>query len=115
MSAVHLPKSLAAWGGEAFKETLTRELAGLDPACYPLQQGLSQSSIALDHDLSFVLISADESEQALRARVGIFFKGMIAGCSCADDPSPADEQPEYCEVWVRIDPDSAETTIRLAE
>lgn len=55
------------------------------------------------------------SEEAgfIRARAGIFYTGVIAGCSCADDPTPVDEQNEYCDVRVDIDKQTGEATIAL--
>ncbi len=49
----------------------------------------------------------------IRATAGIFYAGIIPGCSCADDPSPAHEYAEYCEVRLEIDRLTAETEIFL--
>jgi len=46
-------------------------------------------------------------------KAGIFYKSIIAGCSCSDDPSPIDEVDEHCEVMIEIDKRSAEATITL--
>jgi hypothetical protein len=46
-------------------------------------------------------------------KAGIFYTGVIAGCSCADDPTPVDELNEYCVVQFDIDRMTAETTVRL--
>jgi hypothetical protein len=45
--------------------------------------------------------------------VGVFFSGIITGCSCADDPTPVETQNEYCELLFAIDKATAETTITL--
>ena len=39
--------------------------------------------------------------------------GIIAGCSCADDPTPVDTTTEYCELQLEIDRESAETRVIL--
>ena len=44
---------------------------------------------------------------------GIFYRSVIGGCSCADDPTPVDEQAEYCEVVVEIDKVTAEAKVTL--
>ena len=44
---------------------------------------------------------------------GIFYTGVVAGCSCADDPTPVEEQHEYCEVLIEINRATAEAVIRL--
>lgn len=80
----------------------------------PLQQGLSAGSYALDNKPSVMIISVSEGEDFIRARAGIFYTSIIAGCSCADDPTPVSELNEYCEVQLDIDKKTAETTVTLA-
>jgi hypothetical protein len=46
-------------------------------------------------------------------KAGVFYTGIIAGCSCSDDPSPVDEQNEYCDLLFTIDKLTAETQITL--
>lgn len=46
-------------------------------------------------------------------RAGVFFAGVIAGCSCADDPTTIDRLPEYCELRLSIDPSDAATLIEF--
>lgn len=110
---VHLPKSLASRGTPEFEKTFKAELLGIDPQLLPLQQGLTHSNHALTHDLTFVLLHHHEEGDELQVKVGIFYQGIIAGCSCADDPTPSDEVTEYCEVLVRIDIGSGEAQIEL--
>ena len=87
---------------------------------YPLRpithgMGLSTSSYALDGELNVLIIRVSDEENFIRAKVGIFYTGIIAGCSCADDPTPGEEQNEYCEVQFRINKMTAETTVALLE
>jgi len=49
----------------------------------------------------------------IRVKAGIFYTGVIAGCSCADDPTPIDEQNEYCVVQFDIDRTTADATVTL--
>jgi hypothetical protein len=70
-------------------------------------------SYALDNKFEAMIINASEQDGFIRARVGIFYSGILAGCSCADDPTPVEPQPEYCEVQVDIDRKTAEATIAL--
>jgi hypothetical protein len=51
---------------------------------------------------------------AIRARIGVFFHGIIAGCSCADDPTPLEPQQEYCELELTIDRHTGAVTISLS-
>jgi hypothetical protein len=110
-AALHLPAALAAWNTPAFSETLKRELEAAGAAALPLQQCLAASSYALDDGCSVMVIGAGEEEGAIRARVGVFFQGIIAGCSCADDPTPVEPQQEYCELELAIDRRTGAVTI----
>lgn len=112
---LRLPEALAAWNTPAFAEILKREVEAAGPAALPLQQCLSASSYALDDGCSVMVIGAAEEPGAIRARLGVFFRGIIAGCSCADDPTPVEPQPEYCELEIRIDRSSGDAAVQPAE
>ncbi len=112
---MYLIESLRAWGTPAFGETLKRELEQLDAARLPLQQGLSRTSYATDSPRTAIVIGATEGTQSIHARVGIFYAGIIAGCSCADDPTPVNEENEYCEVHVDIDKATGAATVTLID
>lgn len=112
---IKLTKSLGAWGTPAFNDVLKKEIECLDAQYLPLQQGLSHSSYATDTDFSVMIINTREENDFLHVKAGIFFSGVIAGCSCADDPTPVPEQSEYCEILVDIKKTSAETCISLPE
>ena len=110
---IRLSKALDAWGSPDFQDILKREIEQLDAGQLPLQQGLSTGSHAVDDGLGVMIISVTEGEDIIHARAGIFYKGIIAGCSCADDPTPVDENTEYCVVQLDIDKTTAETTVSL--
>lgn len=108
---IRLTASLQAWGSPDFPSVLKEEIGRLDAAHLPLQQGLTASSHALDGSHSAMIISVAEMADCIQARVGIFYSGILAGCSCADDPTPVAPQNEYCEVLVSIRKTTAETSI----
>jgi hypothetical protein len=110
---IQLTQSLNAWGSPAFESILKREITQLGAARLPLQQGLTTSSIALDDTLDVMLISVAEAAGCLTVKAGIFYSGIIAGCSCADDPTPIDLNTEYCVVRVEIDKATAAATVTL--
>lgn len=110
---VRLTRSLAAWGTPAFGDVLKTELKDLGAAHLPLQAGLADSSYALEELLEVMITHAADTGDVLRVTAGIFYAGVIAGCSCADDPTPVESQAEYCEVELRIDKTNAETAIQL--
>jgi hypothetical protein len=108
-----LADALAAWGGAGFPDVLKQSVERLDPAVLPLQEGLSAGSVAVGDGLSAMLINAWGDDAFVHAKVGVFYQGIVAGCSCADDPTPVEAQPEYCVVRLDIDRRTAETTVTL--
>ena len=112
---IRLRKSVAAWGNPEFEDILKGELGELGVGQLPLQQGLSSGSHALDKPIEAMIISSTDDAGHIHVRAGIFYHGIIAGCSCADDPTPVDEHSEYCEVMLVIDRQTGETDISLLD
>jgi len=110
---IHLTKSLKAWKTSDFNNTLKGEIEQLDATLLPLQQALSQGNYTDDNDFSVMIISVSEEPGTIHVKTGIFYKGMITGCSCADDPTPIDEHTEYCELLFDINIETAETELTL--
>jgi hypothetical protein len=110
---MNLSKTLAAWGSPEFEPLLKQEIAQLDRALLPLQQGLSAGGHVIEDGMEVMIIRVNESENLISAKVGIFYRSVIAGCSCADDPTPVDENSEYCELLVEIDGGTGEATVSL--
>ena len=110
---LRLSKSLSAWGTPAFEEILKEEIERLDVGVLPLQQGLSRGGYSDGEGLSVMIIGISDEPTLIRAKTGVFYTAIIAGCSCADDPTPVDELAEYCEVQFDIDKTTAETKVTL--
>jgi hypothetical protein len=108
-----LAKSLDAWGTPGFNQVLKNEIEQLDTTQLPLQQGLVTSNYVVDGNLSAIILHISEDSTFIHAKVGIFYSGIIGGCSCADDPTPISEQNEYCEVRFAIDKLTAEAAVTL--
>ncbi len=108
-------QSLRARNTPAFQAVLKQEIEKMDAGCLPLQQGLTTSSYVTDQPFQAMIISVNEEAGLIRAKAGIFYTGIIAGCSCADDPTPIEEQAEYCVVRLDIDSTTAEATVTLLE
>ncbi|AHE97596.1 hypothetical protein [Thioalkalivibrio paradoxus] len=107
----HLPRSLRAYGTPGFEATLKKELAALGPDVLGLQQGLAAGSISLGENLGVMLLRVTESPAAIHLRAGIFFNSVLSGCACADDPTPENENAEYCEIDLEIHRGTAELSI----
>jgi hypothetical protein len=112
---IRLPDSVAAWPSANFADTLKRELEQQPAAALPLQAGLSSSSYAFGDRFSAMVIRASDEGASIGARVGIFYEGITAGCNCADDPTPVEPQPEYCEIELSIEKATALASLRLAQ
>lgn len=110
---IRLPDSVRAWNTPDFEAAAKREIAALDPATLPLQQALSVSSHVADAPIEASVLAAWEEAGRIRVKAGIFYSGIIAGCSCTDDPTPMSEQAEYCVVRIDLDPATAEATVTL--
>ncbi len=108
-----LPESLKSWGTPGFKETLKKEIELLEASQLPLQQALSISSHVSDSGFKVLILNVSENPGFINAKAGIFYSGIIAGCSCADDPTPMSEHNEYCEILLLIDKKTAETSVKL--
>ena len=60
-----------------------------------------------------MVLQSSASAHSIDLKVGIFYTGIIAGCSCADDPSPMDTQNEYCEILLTLDRQTGQGHARL--
>jgi hypothetical protein len=112
---IKLTISLAAKNQDNFKSILKNEMQEIDPDLLPLQQGLSLSSYVGKSPFTAVILNVSENDVAVQVKTGIFYTGIIAGCSCSDDPTPVDEQNEYCEMLFEINKSTAETCVKLLE
>jgi len=110
-----LAQSINAWGYTDFESIFKAEVSQLDHASLPLQQGLSQSSYVSEDPFSLVVLNSYEDDLSIKVKTGIFYSGIIAGCSCADDPTPPDTQNEYCEVLFCLNKSTGESKAELIE
>lgn len=110
---LHLPSATRAWGTDNFTVVLKEELEDLDIDALPLQAGLTTSSYVTDDPHQVMIISVADQGDTIRVTAGIFYTGILAGCACADDPSPINDENEYCELRLDIHKQTSETTVVL--
>ncbi len=108
-----LSKTRDSWQQPDFTDTFKQEVAELEHEHLPLQQGLSLSSYVSHEKVSAIIQNANDDENSIHIKAGIFYTGIIAGCSCSDDPTPLDTQNEYCELRFVINKENAQTTVSL--
>jgi hypothetical protein len=114
-----LTRSAAARNSPSFEATLAEEVQGLGPhhpALRPLlQAGLTQTSVVAEAPLGIQVLSSAQAAGRIRVHLGVFYSGVIAGCSCADDPTPVDTITEHCELLLEIDPATGQTWVTSCE
>lgn len=100
---IRFEKAVRAWGRPDFEAVLKQEIAQLDGSQLPLQQGLSIGNYVSDAPITVSVNRVTGMEKVIRVTAGIFYQGVIGGCSCTDDPTPTSEINEYCEIQLDID------------
>ena len=110
---IKLKKTLDALNAPTFKHVMKDEVERLDSQLLPLQAGLSQGSYVSESKFTAMILDVSDKPEAILVNAGIFYTSIIAGCNCADDPSPVDEQFEYCEIQFEINKETAESTVEL--
>jgi len=98
-----------------FKEIARKEIEQLNPDLLPLQQGMSQGSHVAEEPFKAIVIGYSEEQSNVILKAGIFYSSIIAGCSCADDPTPIDTIQEYCVLEFRINKVTGEADAYLLQ
>lgn len=110
---IKLPRACLAWGEPDFEHVLKTELEGLQVDQLPLQAGIAASSYALSGPFQAMVIAASANDAVIHVKAGVFYQGIVAGCSCADDPTPTEPVQEYCEIALDLDRTSCEAAVHL--
>ena len=110
---LNLPAAARAWGTAEFAQVLGAELEALPAEVLPLEEALAQTSHVAAQPHRVVVLAHRPADDGVFVRIGVFYEGIIAGCSCADDPTPVEPQTEYCELYLWLDPVSGRA--RLAQ
>jgi len=110
---ITLKNTANAWNTVNFNQIFKDELRSIDHHLLPLQKGLSFSSYVSNDAISPVIIICSDNQDSLTINANIFYTGIIAGCSCADDPSPQDLQNECCELTFKINLNNGDTEVEL--
>ena len=110
---IQLNKALAAWGQKEFQAVLRSELERLPHDSLPLQEGLRYSSYVSEEPFQVMLLRVNDDQHQILALARLFYSGIIAGCSCADDPTPLDTQTESCLLQLCLDKRDASVTFTL--
>jgi hypothetical protein len=96
-------KTIASFNSEDFSKEFKAAVLSLGVSELNLQQAVQLGSVALPENLEVMLLNSCMQDHTLVVRSGIFFRSIIAGCNCADDPTPPNSLQEYAEVSFQID------------
>ncbi|MDH5259077.1 MAG: hypothetical protein OEX07_13770 [Gammaproteobacteria bacterium] len=120
---IKFTEALSEWHTPMFADILQKEIKKLSVDQLHLQQAMSYGSYASADHMKIIILSIADDADTIQAKVGVFFSGLIPGCRCDDDPTPAnqslmdqsitEQQNEYCELQFDIHKLTAETTVSL--
>ncbi|NNJ93965.1 MAG: glucosamine--fructose-6-phosphate aminotransferase [Halobacteria archaeon] len=103
---------LESWGTREFVPALKRSIEALAAGELPLHKGLEQGGLVDDSDLAVTVIDTREMDDAVQARVGVFFTEIVGGCSCGDEPFSL---PAYCMLQVTIEKQTGRARFELID
>jgi hypothetical protein len=115
MSMLAFSRVLDAYGRQDLESVLKHEIEALSVADLPLVHALQGCNEFADDKIQATLLKISDEANRLRVKAGIFFLGVLTGCSCADDPTPVEPQNLYCELMFDIDKASAAVTVTLVD
>ncbi len=107
--------ALNAWLTPLFSDMLQQEIKQLNEAQLFLQQALKHGSHATVDDMKLIMLSANDDNDYIYAKVGVFYNSVVSGCHCDDDPSPMSVEIEYCELNFSLNKKTAEVDIELLD
>ncbi len=110
---ITLKDSQKAWGSTEFNRRFKAEVERLPTDELPLQQALQHTSCVSNEPFSIMVLTASDDSTLIHVKAGAFYSGIIAGCSCVDDPTPMSTVAEHCELQFDIDKRSGATAVTL--
>ena len=111
---IKLSNTLNARYRKDLSRVFVNEVLQLTVDALPLQQALQKGSHALKDNMQIMITSIlNDRQDVVIITAGIFYSSLIAGCNCADDPTPVDLLSEFCEVQFSINTGNANTEIIL--
>lgn len=101
--------TLDAWDHGAFGDTLRRDLAACREGLRRIAERASASGCLAAEDPAITLLGRAWNPDGIHIHIGVFFRTVLAGCSCGDEPSM---ENGYCEIRITIDGTTAEGELR---
>ena len=105
-----LPRSLRHWGQPDFEHTLKKELQQLEPDKLPLHRAVTEGGLVDESPIAATINTSKDTGDYIEINAGIFFTERVPSCSCGDEP---ELKPVYCDISIKINKSSAETSFVL--
>ena len=102
-------QALASWPSQTFNDTIKSALLSLPGKNLPLDQFTNLTGFIDDKSIGYSILSSMETESHLQVKIGVFFKELLAGCNCSEDPQPIDS---YAELLLLINKQTADYEFR---
>ena len=103
----------ALMAGDNPKPALRDELRALPDDVLPLQQSLRHGSIALKDELEPLIYACRRTGDDFELDCELFYHSIVAGCQCADDPSPEERLTESVRLLISLRAPDGTAQIRL--
>jgi len=91
---------LSEWPGETFTRRLKQAIEALPAEVLPLRAAAARSGLVEDRGHTVGILGMHAAPQQIHVRLGVFFREILAACSCGEDPQALDT---YCELRLEID------------
>ena len=97
---ISLPRTIQAWPDGNVERILKEEIESLSQGSLPLHEYTTRGGMVDDNNISVTVLSIEEVDRRLQAKIGVFFIEKVGGCNCHDDPL---EENAYAELVLLIE------------
>lgn len=115
LSRFDLSPCLSHWQTDNFKYALEEQLKQLPEGSLPLVYAMQTGSYPLADSLRVMILDSTQNSDEIILNCGLFFDSVIAGCNCADDPTPVERYPEYGEFTFTINKHSGKARCQISK
>jgi hypothetical protein len=101
-------QALKHWGNDDFFQYFKLAFNKLTLDELPLFDYCTHSLIIDKDSIDITMLSSADNEQVVILKIGVFFREVLSGCACNDDPSQAIIfENSYCELSLEINQQTA--------
>lgn len=111
MPKFKLLEALGSWKTKEFPSILKNEIVNLNSGSLPLDKCTCQGGYVDDSNIDAIILTANDDEDVIQAKVGIFFSEIVVGYCCEEEEPMV--RNIYCELIFKINKISAETELEI--